>query len=279
MTPIVAIIAPGAMGAAVARRLTGNGIEVLTSLEGRSAASAARAEAAGMRAVTDVVLAEADIVLSIVPPGEALALAERLAPILARGARRPVYADCNAISPRTAEAVGAVVSGAGLRFVDAGIIGGPPEPGTISPVFYASGPDAATLEVLADHSVRVRVLDGPIGAASGLKMSYAGITKGTTALAAAMVLAATRFGAADDLRRELAESQPDLLARFERALPDMVPKAYRWVAEMKEIATFTGEDGASRQVYEGIANLYDRLARDQEGGKVEVGQLAAFFES
>ncbi len=278
MIPIVAIIAPGSMGAAVARRLTGSGVEVRTSLEGRSAASAARAEAAGMRAVADDAFAEADIVLSIVPPGEALALAERLAPILARGTKRPVYADCNAVSPRTAEAVGAVVSGAGLRFVDAGIIGGPPKPGTPGPVFYASGPDATALEALSDHGVRVRVLDGPIGAASGLKMSYAGITKGTTALAAAMVLAATRFGAADDLRRELAESQPDLLVRFGRALPDMVPKAYRWVAEMEEIAAFAGEDGASQQIYEGIAQLYERLARDQEGGKVEVGQLAAFFE-
>ena len=125
----------------------------------------------------------------------------------------------------------------------------------------------------------MRVLQGPVGAASGLKMSYAGITKGTTALASAMILAATRFGAAADLQRELAESQPDLLRLFTRSVPDMMPKAYRWVAEMEEIAAFAGEDDASRQIYKGIARLYDRLARDREGDGQEMAQLRRFFET
>ena len=47
-TPVVAIIAPGGMGAATAARLTHHGVRVLTDLEGRSAASVARAKAAGM---------------------------------------------------------------------------------------------------------------------------------------------------------------------------------------------------------------------------------------
>lgn len=62
--------------------------------------------------------------------------------------------------------------------------------------------------MLAQHGLTIKLLDGPVGAASGLKMSYAGITKGLTALAAAMMLAATRFGAASDQAAELAESQP-----------------------------------------------------------------------
>ena len=279
MKPTVAIIAPGAMGAAVARRLAGRGIEVRTSLAGRSPASAERARAAGMRPVEEAALAEVDILLSIVPPGEAVALAERLAPVLARGKRGMLYADCNAVSPRTAERVGEVAAAAGARFVDAGIIGGPPKPDTSGPVFYASGPDAAGLAVLAEYGVRVTVLDAPVGAASGLKMSYAGITKGTTALAAAMMLAATRFGVAAELRRELAESRPELLAMFERSIPDMLPKAYRWVAEMEEIAAFAGEDPAASQIYGGIAALYRRLAEDRGGTGTESGQLTSFLRA
>ena len=42
-----------------------------------------------------------------------------------------------------------------------------------------------------------------MSAASAVKMSYAGITKGTQALAAVMVLAATRGGSADALFKEL----------------------------------------------------------------------------
>ena len=146
-------------------------------------------------------------------------------------------------------------------------------------MFYASGPDSARLAVLAEHGlVGEAIGTGPIGAASGLKMSYAGITKGLTGLAAAMLLAATRFGAAPDLAAELAESQPNLLAWITRSVPGMYPKAYRWVAEMEEIAAFAGEDAPTRQIYQGIAGLYARLAQDEAGPKQEIGALDAFLK-
>lgn len=275
--PVVAIIAAGAMGAAVGQRLTEHGVEVRTSLFDRSEASVARSKAAGMLPVDDAGIAQADVLLSIVPPGDALALAQRMAPVLARGNPRLLYVDCNAVSPQSVLRIEAVVASCGVRFVDAGIIGGPPMPGKPGPVFYASGPDAAGLTVLAEHGLELKLLDGPIGAASGLKMSYAGITKGVTALASAMALAATRFGCAADLRAELAQSQPNLLAQLQRSVPDMFPKAYRWVAEMEEIAAFAGDDAAAQDIYQGIARLYQALADDEAADKVETGRLAAFF--
>ena len=272
---IVAVIAPGAMGAAIGGVLVQHGVDARTMLAGRSPASAARAAAAGLRAVDLDGIAEAAIILSIVPPGEAMALAERLAPILKPGM---VYADCNAVSPQTAQRVGGVITATGAHFVDAGIIGMPPQPGKAGPVFYASGPYASRLAVLGAHGLTVKQLTGPIGAASGLKMSYAGITKGLTGLAAAMMLAATRFGAAPDVAAELAESQPNLLAWVTRSVPGMYPKAYRWVAEMEEIAAFAGDDAATRQIYQGIAALYARLAQDEAGPRQEIGALDAFLK-
>ena len=106
----VSIVAPGAMGAGVAQRLTENGVAVLTSLAGRSAASERRARAAGMRAVDDAQLTEADLLLSIVPPGEALALARRLAPVLTAANKKPVYVECNAVSPQTVRRIAEVVA-------------------------------------------------------------------------------------------------------------------------------------------------------------------------
>jgi predicted dinucleotide-binding enzyme len=94
MKPVVALIAPGNMGAAVGKRLTENGLQVLTSLAGRSEESVARARAAGMTDASPDQIAAADLILSIVPPGDALSLAERLAPALARGNRKPAYVDC-----------------------------------------------------------------------------------------------------------------------------------------------------------------------------------------
>ena len=48
MNPVVAVIAPGMMGAAVGKRLVDHGLKVLTSLKGRSAETSARAKTAGM---------------------------------------------------------------------------------------------------------------------------------------------------------------------------------------------------------------------------------------
>ena len=53
----IALISPGAMGSAVAGCLTEAGHEVLTSLAGRSPATHARAEAAGMTDAADDALA------------------------------------------------------------------------------------------------------------------------------------------------------------------------------------------------------------------------------
>src|SRR5206468_6394372 len=126
-------------------------------------------------------------------------------------------------------------------FVDGGIIGAPPQPGSKGPVLYVSGEAASRLLVLRAHGLQIRAVEGGIGAASALKVSYAGITKGLTALGAAMMLVATRAGVADALYAELAASQPALLAWFTRQIPGMYQKAYRWVAEMEEIADFLHE--------------------------------------
>ena len=278
MTPTVAIIAPGNMGSGVGRRLTENRVKVLTSLADRSEASAARAHAAGMTAVADAQLMESDFLLSIVPPGDALALARRLVPVLTAANRKPVYVECNAVSPRTMLAIADVVRATGCPFVGAGIIGPPPKPGSSNTKFYAAGPYAAGFAKLNDYGLIVRVLEGPLTAASALKMSYAGITKGFTALGAAMMLAATRGGSAEALKAELAESRPDLLGYLTRQVPAMYSKAYRWVAEMEEISTFVGKDRPEHAMLTAAARLYERIAQDVDGGKKkEVGEMDEFF--
>ncbi len=277
MTPTVAIIAPGNMGAGVARRLTENKVTVLTTLKGRSEASAARARAAGMQDVDERQLMEADFLLSIVPPGEAMALARHFAPLLAAANRKPVYADCNAVSPDTAAAIAAVIAETAAPFADAGIIGPPPKPGSNNTKIYTSGLAAGRLATLGDYGLIVPVLDGPLTAASALKMSYAGITKGFTALGTTMMLAASRGGAAEALQAELADSRPDLLGYLSHHIPGMYSKAYRWVAELDEISDFVGKDHPESAMLAGAARLYERIADDFEGDKQEIAALDAFL--
>ena len=286
MTPVVAIVAPGAMGAAVGKRLVDNGLKVLTSLVGRSEETAARAKAAGMSAASDTEIAAADFILSILPPGDALALAERFVPALKASNAKPVYVDCNAINPATVERVADAIAPTECAFVDAGIIGPPPSPRANpgearvagSPRFYASGPAAPRLASLREYGLDVRVLGGAMSAASALKMSYAGITKGTQAIGAAMMLAAARAGSADDLLAELQGSQKQLYPWLKRQLELMPPKAYRWVAEMQEIAGFVADDPAARDLYQGAAHFYERFAQDFESGdKKDAAALEAFL--
>jgi len=277
MQPVIVVVGAGAMGAAVGGRLAERGATVICALAGRSEASVARARAAGMRPAEDAEAANADFILSIIPPGDAVATAERFAPILAQSAKKPIFADCNAVNPETVVRAAAVIAPTGCHFVDAGIIGGPPKEGYRGPTFYASGPHARDFAALTQFGLNIHLLDGPIGAASAVKMSYAGITKGLQALGASMLLAAARAGTADTLRAELELSQPALLAWFDRQIPAMYSKAYRWVAEMDEIASFVGEDATAHAILGGMARLYERLAQDYAGDKREIAALEAFL--
>jgi putative dehydrogenase len=278
MSPTVAVVAQGEMGAGVGARLVERRVRVITSLAGRSEDSAKRAKAAGMVAVSDQELAGADYFLSILPPSDALGLAGRIAALIAAGNHKPIYVDCNAVSPPTKVEIGHVIAGAGSPFVDAAIIGGPPKAGYDGPSIYASGSEAARFASLGDFGLVIRVMDGPIGAASAMKMSYAGITKGFTALGAMMMLAAKRGGVGEGLRAELERSQPALLPWLQRSVPAMYAKAYRYIGEMEEIADYVGEDGPAREMFDAFADFYTRLAADFDGRQDEVSALTAFLK-
>lgn len=279
MTLTIAILAPGAMGSAVARRVSDHGARVLTQLSGRSPATVERAAKSGMIAASDAEIAAADLILSIVPPGEAVAVAQRLAGAIAEGDNKPIVVDCNAVNVETVATIATILERSGARFVDAAIIGLPPKPGANGPTFYVSGAPAREVAVLGRLGLDLRVIDGAAGAASALKMSYAGVNKGFTALGAAMALAATRAGAMDAMRAALAESQPQLLARLEKGLPDMIPKAYRWVAEMREIAGFLGPDDPASLIFEGCARLFDHIATEKDAGGQDIARIIAFAQA
>jgi 3-hydroxyisobutyrate dehydrogenase-like beta-hydroxyacid dehydrogenase len=273
----VAIIAQGAMGAGTAQRLTSNGVDVVTWLEGRSSASRARAEKAGMRAVDLAGIAAADFILSIVPPSDALQLAETLAPVLSATKTKPLYVDCNAISSLQVQKVGQVISATGTPFSDGGIIGPPPKPDTRNTVYFFCGVSADRVAPLAKGGLEVKMVDGPIGAASALKMSYAAIGKGLTALASASILMADRYGAKEALLEELQRSQSHLIKPLSWSVPDMFVKAYRFVGEMEEIAEQSGRESTAA-IYRGIAALYTDIAADQAGPKHDVKILEDFFK-
>lgn len=257
----VAILSPGEMGSAVGAAFAGNGFTVITTLDGRGDATRERALAAGFRdagSLADVV-SEADIVLSIMPPEHAPAQAEATAAAMRQTGKTPPYADCNAVSPETAVKIGRVIADAGAEFIDGGIIGSPPGGDRVPARLFVSGPSAERMAVFDGKGIAVRQCGPEIGRGSSVKMAYAGITKGTSALHAAMLIAAERLGVADELHEELQSSQPVMYKRMETMTPALPAVSDRYVGEMLEIAATLAAHDVPSGFHEGAAELYRLL--------------------
>jgi len=278
MSITIALFGAGAMGSAVGRRLAESGAKVITFLDGRSEATIERARATGLAAAPLSAFAEADIILSIVPPAAAQKVADLIAPVLRDSSKKPPFVDLNAISPKTMEKLAAGLAPSGAKVIDGSIIGGPPVPGKAGPVVCLSGDLAGEPDLLSRFGLKIRTVKGPVGAASALKMCYAGINKGITGLSAAMLLAASRNGASEALKVELAESQAEHLMRLRQSIPDMFPKAYRWVAEMEEISEFLGPDDPAALIFKGMAGVFQTIADDRIGSQELIAALDRMLE-
>jgi 3-hydroxyisobutyrate dehydrogenase-like beta-hydroxyacid dehydrogenase len=276
--PIVGLLHPGDMGAAVGLCLTGAGYRVLWASEGRGPDTAARARDAGLIDVRTSrgVAAEADIIVSVCPPHAALDVAWAVHGFAG------IYLDANAIAPGTAREVAQLITGSGGRYVDGGIIGSPPRtPGTTR--LYLSGGDAAEIQALfAGTALEPRIVPGGDTGASAVKMAYASWTKGTSALLLAARALAQAEGVEDVLLAEWALSQPQLADQFSRAARSGVTKGWRWVGEMEEIAHAMASDGLPDGFHQAAAEIYrrcPRLTAEVTGADAVKAVLAAVSET
>lgn len=261
----VGLLSPGDMGHSVGAVLHQHGLRVLTCLDGRSDRSRGLAAEAGMEDVASLndLVDQADTFLSILVPSASVELATKIAAAVRETGTQLLYADCNAVAPQTVKRSAEVVMAAGADFADVGIIGPPPrKPGTR---FYASGSGAEKFAELSQFGLKVPVLGDEIGQASGLKMCYGAMTKGLQALATELLVAAKAMGLDEILREEQRGSVPDLIGWVENSLPIMPPKAYRWVPEMEEIATFFADTGLTPGIFNGAADLYRFVAETPIG--------------
>ncbi len=267
-TSCIAVSAPGDMGHAVGKVLGEHGNDVITCLAGRSERTRGLAAKGNFRDVPDLetLVSEADMILSILPPANALAQAQDLAAAMKAAGSTAVYVDCNAVSPATAAEVGAVMADAGAPFIDCGIIGLAPIPGR-STRFYVSGPDTAPMVALDGQGITVIDMGADIGRASGLKMAYAGLTKGTNALYTAVLMLAHRLDLFDDLIGEFEDSQQAALKRMRGSVPRLPADAGRWVREMEEIAATYRDAGLPSGFHDASADIFRILAETPFGAE------------
>ena len=179
----IGLMTPGDMGQAVAMQIKARGFPVLTALEGRSERSRLLARAAGLEDVGTItqLVAECDVVLSVMNPGAALDFARKASEGLRETGARTLVVDCNAISPQTMKEIAGLIEGAGGRCLDGSIIGPPPRDGASITLFIA-GPDAGAVLPIAGPHLRIKVVSPRLGDASALKMCSGALTKGTQTL-------------------------------------------------------------------------------------------------
>ncbi|MBI2294482.1 MAG: NAD(P)-dependent oxidoreductase [Betaproteobacteria bacterium] len=257
----VGLMTPGDMGQAVAMQIKAKGFTVCTALNQRSERSRALAREAGLTDVGMVarLVAECDVVLSVMNPGAALDFAREAAKALRASGRHTLIVDCNAIAPDTVHEIAGLIEKAGGRFLDSGIIGPPPRGGAKTNL-YVSGPGAADLEQLAGPQLAVHVVSERIADASALKMCYGALNKGTQALWLEVLIAAQRLSVAGMLEEQLRQSRAGLYDWALNQFPMMPPKAYRWVPEMLEISKTLGASGITPKVFQGAADIYRFVA-------------------
>ena len=254
----IALLHPGNMGATIGVAAATSGAQVLWASEGRSGATRQRAVQAGLKEVARVsdAVGQSDVVLSVCPPHAAIDVAREVAALNFKG----IYVDANAVARATAEEIGRIVTKAGAAYVDGGIIGSPVKrAGTTR--LYLSGDKAEEIARLFSRSMlEARAIGQKPGAASALKMAYSAWTKGTDALILAIRAFAAHEGVDQALLGEWRISQPALEKKCERAAAVAVPKMWRYVGEMQEIAEAFEAAGLPGGFHRAAADVCERLA-------------------
>ena len=286
----VAILSPGDMGHAVGQLLREHELRVVTCLTGRSGRTRTLSEKAGIEDVPDFnqMVEQSDVVMSITVSEVVPEICRQVAAAVeATGHRDLLFAECNAIAPETAKAMEAIINKTGARFVDAGIIGGPPRNGS-SPRFYTSGPNAGELLDLRKFGLDVREIGPDTGQASGIKMCYAAMTKGSAALHSQLLMAAEMMGLYQPLLEEFGRGHTATVQRMEGWIPGIPAKSRRWVSEMKEIGATFENLGMTPHLFQGVAEMYRMIgatpvgdetpeSRDRERSLEETIRLLAGF--
>lgn len=252
----VAIFSPGEMGSRIGTILAQAGWQVVTCLENRSQDSHHRAELARMMILPDLdtVIAVADLVLSVVPPKVSLPMATRVARAMVAQKRSIAYLDLNAISPMTAIQVAETITSAGGTAIDGTIIGSA-EGLPVNSRLFISGPAEAQIVEWLIPDLPVTSVGDTIGQASSLKMFYAGMTKGISALGWELLAGADRAGLASILQELWQTTQPHIAAFLDHALPDLPPRANRRAQEMEELADTLSHFGLTSHMAQGARQV------------------------
>ncbi|MBH60346.1 MAG: hypothetical protein CL907_04195 [Dehalococcoidia bacterium] len=257
----VGLIGLGEMGSAIGSYLVKCGINVISDFSERSQQSQKRSISGGIVNCESLqnLCFESDIIFSIIPPDRSEGVAKDIVEEKRRNEFQTIYCDLNAISPPTSIKIGELILGAGIEYVDGGIIGGPPNE-EVFPKVYVSGKSANKLKSLNKKGIDLRILSENVGEASAVKMCYASVTKGSTALMTGALITANKLGVFDTVMKEFEDSQKNFHNTMINGIPNITHKAYRWIGEMHEISSTFNNAGLDGGFHKESALIFDLMS-------------------
>lgn len=197
----------GGLAAAGARRVTA--YDLRFDEEGpEGAALKARAGELGVEAASSAVeaCAGADMIVSTVTAGAALAVAREAAGFIAAG---QIFLDLNSVSPDEKRAGAAAIEAAGGAYVEGAVVSPVAKLGHKVPMLLA-GPEAERLaERLSPLGMALDVVGEEIGVASTIKMCRSIIMKGLEALTLECLVTARRYGVEERVIASLDQALPN----------------------------------------------------------------------
>ena len=220
---------------------------------------------------------DADAVFSVVTADQAHEAAAATLAGLKRGA---FFFDCDSCAPQTKTRTAAEVEAVGGRYVDVAVMA-PVHPRLHHTPLLIGGPHAqAGAEFLRTLDMKLEIHDGPVGAASAIKMIRSIMMKGLEALVCECVLAGEIAGVTDTVLDSLEDTYPGFGWRQRSAymLERVMTHGVRRAAEMREVALtvdLLGLDGGmSRASVDWQQQIGELKLKAKEIGETDYHQLA-----
>ena len=254
----IGFLHPGAMGISLAASAQNTGHTVCWASNGRSSETRDRADQFNLVDMVSLssLCQNCSVLISICPPHAAEDLANQVLSYNYRG----VYVDANAISPGRVKRIDQAMTEAGVTFLDGGIIGPPAwKPGRTWLHLSGNTPEQVA-ECFSSGPLETEIVGSTIGKASALKMCYAALTKGTTALMCAILLASEAYGVRDALETQWNQDGSAFTTETHQRVRNTAPKAWRFVGEMAEISATLSQVSVPGDFHAGAEEIFRRLS-------------------
>ncbi len=264
----VGFIGFGEVASTISKGLMDNGVEIYTSLEGRSIKTRSLVEKMSINICKDYkeVAMISDIIISAVVPAKAVEVAREIGEHC-----KGVYVDINNVSPQTVKKALSYIKN--RKTVDASVMGSIKRNG-IKVQIITSGNSACQFAKLNSYGMNIKIIGSEIGQASTLKMLRSSYTKGVSAILFESLYAAYKMKLDNEFLKCLEVTEcPDFKESAISRITSSGFHADRRAQEMEEVLEVMSEyenpfmSKATAEFFKTLSRKLDKIDKRSEDYK------------